>query len=76
MSILESTAQRLLDTLSDSLDASADPGPRHRGARRVAYMAGGFAVLTAASAGISSLRDRLKASRDSRDPQSALPTRT
>jgi len=39
MSILESTAQRLLDTLSDSLDASADPGPRHRGARRVAYMA-------------------------------------
>jgi hypothetical protein len=65
MSLLERTAQRLLDTVGDSLDSSPEATSRHKGARRVAYMAGGFALLTAASAGISSLRDRFQPSRDS-----------
>jgi hypothetical protein len=59
MSLLESTAQRLLDTLNESVEANGGR-PRHRRIRRAAYLAGGFAVLTAASSGISSLRDRLE----------------
>jgi hypothetical protein len=35
--------------------------PRHKRLRRATYAAGGLALLTAASAGVSSLRDRLEA---------------
>jgi hypothetical protein len=62
MSVLESTAQRLLDTLSDSLDEELGRKPRHKKIRRAAYAVAGFTLLTAASAGISSVRDRLESS--------------
>jgi len=64
MSIFESAAQRLLDTLG-SVEEHVDRKPQHSGIRRAAYAAGGFALLTAASAGISSLRAHRESSRDS-----------
>jgi hypothetical protein len=64
MSILESTAQRLLDAFG-SVEERVDKKPQHNGFRRAAYAAGGFALLTAASAGISSLRAHLESSGDS-----------
>lgn len=61
MSLLESTAHRLLDTLSDSLDEEVGGTRRpNKKLRRTAYAAAGLALLTAASAGISSVRDRLE----------------
>ena len=64
MSILESAAQRLLDTYG-SAEESLERKPQHSGIRRAAYAAGGFALLTAASAGISSLRAHRESSPDS-----------
>jgi hypothetical protein len=43
----------------DSLEQEVAPRPRHKRIRRATYAAGGLALLTAASAGISSLRERL-----------------
>jgi len=65
MRFRESKPQRLLKYI-DSLEPTltAHPGKKRR-VRRAAYAAAGVAVLTAASAGISSLRDRLDASSDS-----------
>lgn len=63
MTVLESTAQRLLEALGESVEQSRKP--RHVGVRRAAFAAGGLALLTAASAGISSLRERLESSSDS-----------
>jgi hypothetical protein len=54
----QSKSQQLLKLL-DSLESEVAPRPRHRRIRRAAYAAGGLALVTAASAGISSLRDRL-----------------
>jgi hypothetical protein len=65
MSLLESTAQRLLDTLTDSLEEELGRKPRHTRMRGAAYAAAGFALLTAASAGISSVRDRLESAGNS-----------
>ncbi len=65
MSFLESAAQRLLETLDESVETGVGRRPRHRKIRRAGYAAGGLALLTAASAGISSLRDRLEDSSDS-----------
>ena len=65
MSVLESTAERLLEALSESVPADADTKPRHKTLRRAAYAAGALAAVTAASAGISSLRDRLESSSSS-----------
>jgi hypothetical protein len=45
--------------LLESLEPEVAKRPRHRKIRRAAYAAGGLAFVTAASAGISSLRDRL-----------------
>jgi hypothetical protein len=64
MSLLESTAQRLLTTLSESLEEELGGRPRHKRIRGAAYAAAGFALLTAASAGISSVRDRLESASD------------
>jgi hypothetical protein len=64
MSVLESAAQRLLDTLG-SIEESVETKPRHKRLRLAAYAAGGVALLTAASAGISSLREHLESSKDS-----------
>jgi hypothetical protein len=58
----ERTAQRLLQTLGDSLEEDLARRPRHKKARRAAYAAGGLALLTAASVGISSVRERLESS--------------
>jgi hypothetical protein len=65
MSLLESTAHRLLNTLSDSLDEELGRSSGHKKLRRTGYVAAGFALLTAASAGISSVRDRLGSTSDS-----------
>jgi|KBSMisStandDraft_5_1062788.scaffolds.fasta_scaffold3802733_1 hypothetical protein len=46
--------------LLESLEPEGAKRPRHRKMRRAAYAAGGLALVTAASAGISSLRDRLE----------------
>jgi len=54
----QSKSQHLLKLL-DSLESEVAPKPRHKRMRRAAYTAGGLALVTAASAGISSLRDRL-----------------
>jgi hypothetical protein len=65
VSLLESTAHRLLNTLTDSLDEDLDRRPNHKKLRRTAYAAAGVALLTAASAGISSVRDRVESASDS-----------
>jgi hypothetical protein len=65
MSLLETTAQRVLSTLTDSLEEELGTKPRHKRIRGAAYAATGLALLTAASAGISSLRDRLEATSNS-----------
>jgi hypothetical protein len=44
----------------DSLEPQMAARLRPKGIRRATYAAGGLALLTAASAGISSLRDRLE----------------
>ena len=51
---------KLIDSLETEVGKSGHTRPRRRGIRRAAYAAGGLALLTAASAGISSLRDRLE----------------
>jgi hypothetical protein len=65
MRFRESKSQRLLK-LVDSLEPTLTAHPaKKRKVRRAAYAAAGVAVLTAASAGVSSLRDRLETSSDS-----------
>jgi hypothetical protein len=64
MSFLESTAQRLLDSVG-SVEESLERKPQHTGIRRAAYAAGGVALLTAVSAGISSLRAHLESPSES-----------
>jgi len=64
MRFRESRPQRLLKFI-DSLEPTWEGPAKKRKVRRAAYVAAGVAVLTAASAGISSLRDRLDASSDS-----------
>lgn len=74
----KSKFDRLLDTVSDSLDALTglaaaggagsgkalkDAVPKDK-ARKAGLIAGGVAGLTAGSAGISSLRRRLEGARD------------
>jgi hypothetical protein len=62
----KSPLQRLLDTLEDSLDAagaSLPSGMRSDKAKAGLIAAGGLAGLTAASAGISSLRRRVEGPR-------------
>jgi hypothetical protein len=54
----QSKPQQLLK-LIESLEPEVAKRPRHRRIRRAAYAAGGLALVTAASAGVSSLRDRL-----------------
>ena len=54
----QSKSQQILKVL-DSLESEVAPKPRHRRIRRAAFAAGGLALVTAASAGISSLRERL-----------------
>lgn len=58
MRLRQSKSQQLLKLL-DSFEPEVAKRPRHRRVRRAAYAAGGLALVTAASAGISSLRDRL-----------------
>jgi hypothetical protein len=65
----QNKSQQLLKFI-DSLEPEAAARPLHKKTghkriRRATYAAGGLALLTAASAGISSLRDRLEASGDS-----------
>jgi hypothetical protein len=65
----QSKPQQLLRFI-DSLEPEVATRPRHKRIRhkrirRATYAAGGLALLTAASAGISSLRDRLEALSDS-----------
>ena len=55
----QSKSQQFLKLL-DSLESEMAPRPRQRRIRRAAFAAGGLALVTAASAGISSLRDRLE----------------
>jgi hypothetical protein len=55
---------RLLDAFNDSLDTASQKSRRWR-LRRVAIATGGLVGLTAASAGISSLRRREEARDDS-----------
>lgn len=62
---LERTAQRLLQTLGDSIEEDLGRRPSRKKARRVAFAAAGVALLTAASAGISSVRVHLESSSDS-----------
>jgi hypothetical protein len=57
----QSKSQQLLEFL-DSLEPDVATRPRHKRIRRATYAAGGLALLTAASAGISSLRERLGSS--------------
>jgi hypothetical protein len=65
MRFRESKSQRLLKFV-DSLEPRLTDNPaKKRRVRRAAYAAAGVAALTAASAGISSLRDRLETSSDS-----------
>jgi hypothetical protein len=64
MRLRKSKSQQLLK-LIDSLEQEVARRPRHKGLRRATYVAGGLALLTAASASISSLRDRLETSSDS-----------
>ena len=54
----QSKSQQFLKVI-ESLESDVAKRPRHRRVRRAAYAAGGLALVTAASAGISSLRDRL-----------------
>jgi|KBSMisStandDraft_5_1062788.scaffolds.fasta_scaffold1814940_1 hypothetical protein len=54
----QSKSQQFLKVI-ESLEPDVAKRPRHRRVRRAAYAAGGLALVTAASAGISSLRDRL-----------------
>jgi C4-dicarboxylate-specific signal transduction histidine kinase len=63
MGIRRSKTQQLLkfiDSLESEAAKSGPTRPRHKRLRRATYAAGGLALLTAASAGISSLRDRLE----------------
>jgi hypothetical protein len=65
MRLRQSKSQQLLKFV-DSLEPEAatklgHKRPRHKRLRRATYAAGGLALLTAASAGVSSLRDRLEA---------------
>jgi hypothetical protein len=60
----QSKAQQLVKFI-DSLETevggkSGHARPRRKKLRRATFAAGGLALLTAASAGISSLRDRLE----------------
>jgi hypothetical protein len=55
----QSKSQQFLKVI-ESLEPDVAKRPRHRRVRRAAYAAGGLALVTAASAGISSLRDRLE----------------
>jgi hypothetical protein len=64
MIFTKSGTRRLLEALRESLNAANGKSRRSR-RRRVALAAGGFAGLTAASAGISSLRRREGARGDS-----------
>jgi len=65
MRFRESKSQRLLKFV-DSLEPGLTDDPaKKKTVRRAAYAAAAFGVLTAASAGISSLRDRLETSSDS-----------
>jgi hypothetical protein len=64
MRLRQSKSQQLLKFI-DSLEPEAatklgHTRPRRKRLRRATYAAGGLALLTAASAGISSLRDRLE----------------
>jgi hypothetical protein len=66
----KSTLQRFLDTVGDQLEAAADAkpdlpsGPAGKAVKAGLIAAGSVAGLTAASAGISSLRDRINRGRD------------
>jgi hypothetical protein len=66
----KSTLQRLVDTVSDQLDAASSVTPRlpGRGSRKTVktglIAAGSAAGLTAGSAAISSLRHRIDRERD------------
>jgi hypothetical protein len=52
---------KLIDSLETEVGGkSGRTRPRHKKLRRATFAAGGLALLTAASAGISSLRDRLE----------------
>jgi hypothetical protein len=66
----KSTLQRFLDTVGDQLDAATDIKPdlsgmrSRKGVKSGLIAAGSFAGLTAGSAAISSLRDRVERRRD------------
>jgi hypothetical protein len=64
MRLRQSKPQQLLKFI-DSLEPEVVTKPRHKRMRRATYAAGGLTLLTAVSAGISSLRDRLETSGDS-----------
>jgi hypothetical protein len=59
----KSQRQRLLETVNDSLDPLKDGLARGK-IVKAGLIAGGLAALTAASAGISSLRRRTEGARD------------
>jgi hypothetical protein len=59
MRLRKSKSERLLKFVDSLEPRLADNPAKKRSVRRAAYAAAGVAVLTAASAGISSLRDRL-----------------
>lgn len=65
MRLRKSKSQRLLKFVDSIEPVWAEDPAKKRTVRRAAYAAAGVAVLTAASAGISSLRDRLETSSDS-----------
>jgi len=56
---LEPDVTPKIRALIDSLEPGAATGLSHKGIRRATYAAGGLALVTAASASISSLRSRL-----------------
>jgi hypothetical protein len=66
----KTTLQRFLDTVGDQLEAATDATPdlssvsSRKGVKTGLIAAGSVAGLTAASAGISSLRDRIERGRD------------
>jgi hypothetical protein len=63
MRLRQSKSQQLLkflDSLEPEAGTKSGRKPRRKRLRRATYAAGGLALLTAASAGISSLRDRLE----------------
>jgi hypothetical protein len=66
----KSTLQRFLDTVGDQLDAATDIKPdlsavrSGKAVKTGLIAAGSFAGLTAGSAAISSLRDRIDRGRD------------